>query len=112
MRRALPWLTIALISLFLFGCSKQPPTMQLSTEINGRDVLLRIDLQHFNLPKDGHVHLYLDDIPDPVMIQRTTYTFHNLRPGPHLIRVQLTDPNHNPLPDPAATDEKIPVTIA
>lgn len=111
LRRLAAWLLLTLALLALVGCGQQPVGMKLSTEVSGRDVLLRIDLQNFALPKDGHVHLYLDDIADPVMIQRTSYTFHNLRPGQHTIRVQLTDPDHNPLKEPE-TDQKLTVTIA
>ena len=111
MRRAAAWLLLLLALPALAGCSKQPVAMQVNAEVIGRDVQLRVNLENFDLQKDGHLHLFLDDLPDPAMIQRATYTFKNLRPGQHVIRVQLTDPNHEPLPDPQ-TDQKVTVTIS
>lgn len=98
------------LALILVGCSKPPATMSLASEVSGRNVQITMTLQNFDLKKDGHAHLYLDDDPNPAMINRTTYIFHNLRPGQHVIRVQLTDPNHNPLKNPDL-DQKLTVQV-
>jgi hypothetical protein len=102
--------------------------------ISGNSVTVIVEVERFavvnkigdkNKDGEGHLHFYLDvdEIPtEPaheatvaggegryVATPATSYTWSNLRPGPHKLGAQLVQNNHTPLL-PAATAE-ITITI-
>jgi hypothetical protein len=81
----------------------QAPHLQLLTpkigeSFSGSSVTVTFSTSHIALvnpathPSDvrgeGHVHLYMDQRP-VVMIHSDQYTFTNLKPGPHHLKIEL-----------------------
>jgi hypothetical protein len=85
-------------TLLVAGCgqSKPQPAVDFTTEQNGEALLVRAQTTGFNVPKDGHLHIQLDDGP-VTMAYQTTYTFPKVAPGKHKVTVGLSDLQHNAL---------------
>lgn len=99
MRTAKFALPLLLAALLLSGCGAKP-TLDAKVDVNGRSAEIQMIVANFQMQKDGHGHLYLDGDNDPnhvVMIDKLRYTFRNMKPGHHSVRVELTKPDHNPI---------------
>jgi hypothetical protein len=55
--------------------------------INGSDVQVKFSLENWILSNDNHLHFLLDDEPIHDHYSRDPFVFHNVSPGPHVIRV-------------------------
>lgn len=62
----------------------------------GTSAVVFVDVQGKRMGQEYHPHLSLDAGPE-VMMYSPTYTFSNLKPGPHKVRVIIADPKHNPI---------------
>jgi hypothetical protein len=63
---------------------------------------------NFNIPAQGHIHVYLDSLQNYQLGPGPTFTFTNVAPGTHTIWAQLQYPDHSPLNPPVETQ---PITI-
>lgn len=96
------WLLIGFVILvaavLAVGCGKgkAKPTLALTVSQNGSDLVVKIETTHFQIGKDGHIHLQLDDGPQ-VMPFTAEYLIPNVSPGHHRIYVELADVAHNSL---------------
>jgi hypothetical protein len=113
------WVVLAAVFLLLAGCStntmsevEEPPpsktmakpTLSLQVTTAGRSATLiittnlRMSEDDFDMERmagEGHIHLYLDD-GEKLMIADKQYTFKNLKPGKHTIKVSLHNNDHTP----------------
>jgi hypothetical protein len=65
-------------------------------EQNGESLVVRAQTTGFQIGKDGHLHLHLDDGPETMAFQ-PVYTFPKVAPGKHKVTVGLSDMNHTNL---------------
>jgi nitrous oxide reductase accessory protein NosL len=80
----------------LAGCGggqKVKPALDFTLEQTGEGVVVHMQATNFQVGKDGHFHLYLDDGPQ-TMAYSNTYTFPKLSPGKHKVTVGLSDLKH------------------
>jgi hypothetical protein len=92
--------------------------------VEAGDVTVSVTPENFEVPADGHVHLYIDvdEIPTtagkPAFTEDssqyhagpdTTYTWPDVDAGEHTFGVQLVNQDHTPL-EPPVTDE-VTVTV-
>lgn len=105
MRRAFALVLLTLALVGLTACSRQRPAPQMdfTLEQQGESLVVRVQVQNFRVPADGHVHVRLDDGPE-AMVYQTTYTFPKVAPGTHTISVQLSDMQHNYLGSPQSKE--------
>lgn len=94
--------------LWTAGPVQAPPTMTITSPINGSAVIgdsVTVEWQASgDLSAVNHVHLQLDSEP-VVMVPDFTgsYTFNNVSTGAHTISVTLVAPGHVPLPNDEAS---------
>ncbi|NOY78608.1 MAG: hypothetical protein GXO76_12135 [Calditrichaeota bacterium] len=109
--------TLILGLLLLAGCQKSqpehtfngPPGITILTPTEGQilpdnDVRVTFKLRNFVAYEGGtHLHLFLDNNPY-VSYEKSVepYTFTNVRPGAHAIRIVLTQPSGESLKNPEA----------
>ena len=67
-----------------------------------------VSTSNFNIPTQGHIHVYLDTLQNYQLGNGPTFTFTNVAPGTHVIWAQLQNPDHSPLNPPVQTQ---PITI-
>lgn len=96
MRRVGALILIVAALLLLAGCRAQrpQPEFDFTVEQKGEGLTVRVETGAFEVPKDGHVHVRLDDGPE-AMIYGKSYTIPKVAPGKHKVIVQLSDPQHN-----------------
>ena len=108
---------IFVLALFLTACQKSssdhtfsgPPTIKIlsPTEgqiVAGNDVTIKFKLKNFVAYEGGtHMHIFLDDKPY-ISYEKSVepYTFTNVHPGAHAIRIVLTQPSGESLKNPEA----------
>lgn len=100
MKMKLVAVVLAVTALALVGCgsNKPKPTLDAKVSVDGHAVHLQTTTTNFVMGGvDGHVHLYLDQISMPVTLMRPTYNLDNLPSGHHQFKLELSDPNHNPI---------------
>lgn len=96
------WLVVSLVilmaAMLAVGCgkSKAKPTLEVSAKQNGSDVVVDIKTTDFQIGRDGHLHLQMDDGVQ-VMPFTNEYIIPNVSAGHHKIFVELADMMHNPL---------------
>lgn len=80
------------------GCAGEPPepAMDFSVEQEGKGITIRVTTENFQVPQDGHIHIWIDDGPETMAFQNT-YTIPELPPGVHRVTVDLSDIRHNNL---------------
>ena len=76
------------------------PTVSISSPANGATVTgssvsVSISSTNFNVPTQGHYHIYLDNTLVMAYSQASTVTFNNVAPGTHTISVYLANPDHS-----------------
>jgi len=72
-----------------------------------------------NRPDQGHLHLSLDALPLVIWYQTDAYTFKDVPPGEHLLKVELVNNDHSSLTPPViqqirfrtVADEPAPTTM-
>lgn len=85
---------MVLTGLPLSGCAKRPePTLSVTIQQSGKDLVIRMQTTNFKIGTDGHVHLRMDDGP-VVMPMTEEYTLPNAPPGKHAIWVELSNISH------------------
>lgn len=92
-------LAVTLLTL-LVGCGGPDLSQQnwgASVQVQGNTAVVTVKLDGLRLGKDYHTHLTLDGGPE-VMMYDNTYTFSNLKPGAHQVKVYISDPKHVPVP--------------
>lgn len=89
-------LLAALVLLAACGAPKAKPTLAVTAEQVGTDLVIKMETGNFEIGKDGHAHLRLDGGPE-VMPNTAAYTVPNIKPGKHKVWVELSDPGHVPL---------------
>ncbi len=106
------WLTLAAAAAFTIGAIRASaafPAVKIispvaSQVITGSQVTVNLSVQSFQLGQ-GHIHLWLDQTsPTPASAIKTTskmYTFDHVKPGSHLLRVELVNNDHSSLSPPA-----------
>lgn len=94
-RRLSPFLAL-LMALAMVGCGAPKPSLQVTVEQSGQDLVVQVITTGFIVGKDGHIHLRLDDGPE-AMPSKPTYTLRNVSPGQHRISLELSDPSHRPI---------------
>ena len=70
-----------------------------------------VSTSNFNIPAQGHIHVYLDSASNYQFGNGPTFTFTNVAPGQHTIWAQLQNPDHSPLSPPVET-QPITITVA
>jgi len=85
-------------ALLLGGCGDErpEPTMDFQVEQSGRGITIEVFTTNFQVPQDGHIHIWIDDGPETMAFQNT-YTIPELSPGVHRVTVDLSDIRHNNL---------------
>jgi len=115
--RAFSALALTFGLFLLIGCQKSQPEHTFSgppgvTILNptegqvlpGSDVTLKLKLRNFLAYEGGtHMHIFLDDKPY-ISYEKSVepYTFTNVHPGAHAIRIVLTQPSGESLKNPEA----------
>ena len=78
----------------------------------------QVDLAHYgkmpelNRPNEGHLHLSLDLWPLVVWQEAGAYTFTNVPPGEHQLKVELTNNDHSSLASPVVQVVRFRTTAA
>lgn len=119
MKRWFPFhvILIFVFALFLTACQKStpdhtfngPPTVKILSPTEGQvlpgnDVTVKFKLKNFVAYEGGtHLHIFLDDAPY-ISYEKSVepYTFTNVQPGAHAIRIVLTQPSGESLKNPEA----------
>jgi len=115
--RIFPLIALTLSFFLLPGCQKTRPEHKFSgppsvTIVNpredqvlpGKDVTVKFRLKNFVAYEGGtHIHIFLDDRPY-ISYEKSVepYTFTNVHPGAHAIRIILTRPSGESLKNPEA----------
>jgi hypothetical protein len=83
------------VAVLLSGCGgkRSAPVLDVTAAQEGRNLVVRVSTQNWEVGKDGHVHIYLNDGPE-AMIYGHTYTVENVEPGQYKIRVELANLRH------------------
>lgn len=91
-------LAVAVTAMLVAGCGQSKPkaTVDFTAEQNGEALVVQAQTIGFNVPKDGHLHIQLDDGP-VTMAYQLTYTFPKVAPGKHKVTLGLSDLAHNDL---------------
>jgi hypothetical protein len=88
------------------------PTVSITSPTAGATVpgtfTVTVASSNFNIPTQGHIHVYLDSTSNYQLGNGPTFTFTNVAPGQHTIWAQLQNPDHSPLSPPVET---APITI-
>ncbi|MFZ5816566.1 MAG: hypothetical protein ACOY93_14910 [Bacillota bacterium] len=94
----LRFLPLVLLLLALTaGCGGRPaPTLQVSAEQRGEDLVIHLRTANFSLGRDGHAHIRLNGGPE-AMIYGPAYTVPDLAPGLYIIEVELSNQRHENL---------------
>lgn len=89
---------IFLAALVLTGCraERPEPEMTVQLEQKGEGLQVRVETRGFVVPKDGHVHIWIDDGAE-TMAYSSVYTVPKLEKGKHKVKVALSDLQHRPL---------------
>ncbi len=94
------------------------PIITISDPMNGESLpegttsyTMQVAVNNFNMPADGHYHVILDgnDVGNNSADGSLSYNLTGLTPGSHTVKVQLYNPNHQPL-SPEVSYE-IPFTV-
>lgn len=95
MRRFLAALLLVGLAVAAAGCtaSKGEPSLTVTLEQSGSDLVVHMETTNFVLGKTGHAHIRLDGGPE-VMPNTKTYIIPNVKPGKHSVAVDLSDPSH------------------
>lgn len=89
-------IALALLAL-LVGCGRRPQaTLDAAVDVRGSQATVTVKVTGLSLGKDSHSHLSLDGGPEVMQYSRS-YTFRNLPPGRHVVRVWITDMEHRPI---------------
>ena len=83
-------------SLALAGCGgKQTaePKLTVTTTQEDGTLVVHVKTENWQVGKDGHVHIYLNDGPE-AMIYGYTYRVPDIEPGEYKIHVELANPRH------------------
>jgi hypothetical protein len=88
------------------------PTVSIVSPTSGATVsgtfTVTVATSNFNIPTQGHIHVYLDSLQNYQLGPGPAFTFTNGAPGQHTIWAQLQNPDHSPLNPPVETQ---PITI-
>jgi len=97
-KRFLAVLLLLIVGVAVLGCSasKAEPTLSVTLEQSGSDLIIRMETTNFVLGTTGHAHVRLDGGPE-AMPNTKTYIVPNVIPGRHWVSVELSDPVHKPL---------------
>lgn len=90
---------LLILALAAGGCARGPKGARdwtAAVQVQGNTAVITVGAPGMRFGVDYHPHLNLDGGPE-VMMYTDTYTFRDLKPGPHQVRVVLADPDHNPL---------------
>lgn len=95
------WIFLILVAagiaaLALAGCAKPKPTLSVTLEQSGLDLVIHMETANFEIGKTGHAHVRLDGGPE-VMPYTKTYTIPKVSPGKHSVWVELSDAKHQSL---------------
>jgi hypothetical protein len=100
MRRMLwlPAVWLLALALVLGGCraNRPQPGLEVSVLQQGEGLTIIVKTTNFSVPRDGHIHIRLDDGPE-AMAYSQTYTIPRVSPGNHKVTVQLSDTAHRNL---------------
>ena len=95
--------------------SSGSPTVSIISPTAGATVpttfTVTVATSNFNIPTQGHIHVYLDSLQNYQLGNGPTFTFTNVAPGTHTIWAQLQNPDHSPLNPPVET-QHITITVA
>lgn len=95
MRRTYAVILSLLLLVVLAACGpKQPPTLSVTVEQQGQNMVITAETGSFKLGVDGHMHVRINDGAE-AMPNGNRYTLRNWPPGKYKIFVELADPNHN-----------------
>lgn len=99
MKRSVLVLTVLALLAILVGCGgkKEPKDWNATVDVKGTTATVTVTVPGMRMGKDYHPHVVLNGGPE-IMLYSSTYTFQNLKPGSHQVLVNLSDPEHNPLP--------------
>lgn len=67
-----------------------------TVRVDGRRAVITVAVPGWHVGADYHPHFSLSDGPE-VMAYTETYTFSNLKPGSHTVRVIIADSQHRPI---------------
>lgn len=82
------------------GCgrgSSMPSEWKAAVEVASQKATVTVDVPGKRMGRDYHPHLSLDGGPE-IMMYTQRYTFHDVGPGAHKLRVVIADPQHAPIP--------------
>lgn len=97
MKRTYLLLLSLLLLVAVAACGKkEPPTLKVNVEQQGRNMVITAETGNFKLGVHGHMHVRINDGPE-AMPNGSRYTVPNREPGLYKVWVELADPNHNPL---------------
>ena len=88
-----------LLALSAAGCLRAQTAVRewsATAEVRGNSAVIRVDVPGWAMGADYHPHFSLDGGPE-VMAYAPVYTFANLKPGMHRVRVVIADPRHTPI---------------
>lgn len=94
-RRALLVLVVV-AGLVFSGCGRPKPEMEFTVQQVGKGLEIRVEMTGFAVPRDGHVHIRIDDGPE-VMVYTPVYTIPEIAPGIYKVSVDLSDKQHRDL---------------
>lgn len=85
-------------ALLLGGCGAErpQPSMDFTVVQTGKGITIQVFTTNFQVPQDGHIHIWINDGPETMAFQNT-YTIPELPPGVHRVTVDLSDLKHNNL---------------
>ncbi len=78
--------------------------------VRGSTVTVEVSSSNFNVPAQGHYHVFLDSSVIMAYNPTSTVTFTNVAPGTHTLRVELANPNHTLL-NPPVVSQAITITV-
>jgi hypothetical protein len=99
----------------IVNSEEQPPAVRILTPLSGQTLAANFVNLHFELVRpalsgEPNFLVQLDD-KDPINTTSTDYTFSDLQPGLHIVRVTLVDANKSPVQGGTASVQfKVPST--
>jgi len=89
-------IALVLAALALAGCGGQrseAPKLSVTASQEDGALVVHVKTENWQVGKDGHVHIYLNDGPE-AMIYGYTYRVPDIEPGEYKIHVELANRRH------------------